>query len=59
MGAPGQTRLRYHLYPRDRLDEPYQGVGPRDVRVLYFTGSRTAMRAGVATGTNPPPGEHD
>ena len=46
MGAPGATSLRYHIYPHETLDQPYEGVGPRNARVMYFTGSRTAVRAG-------------
>jgi hypothetical protein len=59
MGAPGATNLRYHIYPRDSLDQPFEGVGPRGTRMMYFTGSRTAVRAGVATGTVAPPDERD
>ena len=59
MGAPGATSLRYHIYPRESLDQPYEGVGPNNKRVMYFTGSRTAVRAGVAMGTSAPPGERD
>ena len=59
MGAGGATALRYHIYPRDRLDQSFEGVGQRDTRMMYFTGSRTAVRAGVATGTSAPAGERD
>ena len=59
MGAGGATALRYHIYSRDSLDQPYQGVGPRNTRVMYFAGSRTAVRTGVATGTSAPAGERD
>ena len=59
MGAPGASALRYHIYPRESLDQPYEGVGPQNRRVMYFTGSRTAVRAGVATGTSAPRGERD
>ena len=59
MGAAGATSLRYHIYPRETLDQPYQGVGPRNARVMYFTGSRTAVRTGVATGVSAPTGERD
>lgn len=56
MGAPGTARLRYKIYPRESLDEGFEGPGKR---TLYFTGSHTAVRAGVATGTYAPPGERD
>ena len=59
MGAPGATSLRYHIYPRETLDQPYEGVGRKNMRVMYFTGSRTAVRTGVATGTSAPAGERD
>ena len=59
MGAPGATSLRYHIYPRETLDQPYEGVGRRNARVMYFTGSRTAVRTGVATGVSAPSGERD
>ena len=59
MGAPGATSLRYRASPRDTLDQPFQGVGPRDRRPLYFAGSRTAIRAGVATSSSVPPGLRD
>ena len=57
MGAPGATALRYHIYPRETLDQPFEGTGRRGVRMLYFVGSRTALRAGVATGTQAPADE--
>ena len=59
MGAEGASALRYHLYPRQSLDQPYGGEGPNGMRTMYFTGSRTAVRAGVATGTSAPAGERD
>lgn len=59
MGAPGTTALRYHNYARENLDEPFEGVGPRGRRPMYFTGARTAIRAGVATSTSAPRGLRD
>ena len=59
MGAPGATGLRYHIYHRDQLDEPFEGTGRRGVRTMYFTGSRTALKTGVATSRYVPPGERD
>lgn len=59
MGAPGATSLRYRIYPRDSLDQPYQGVGRKDRRVMFFAGSRTAIRTGVATSRSAPPGLRD
>ena len=59
MGAPGTTNLRYKVYPRESLDEPFEGVGPRGRRALFFAGGRTALKAGVATGTSAPPGLRD
>lgn len=56
MGAPGATNLRYHVYPRDSLDQPFEGVGRRGRRAMYYAGSRTAIRDGVATDTVAPPG---
>ena len=59
MGGPRAAALRYKIYPRDQLDQPFEGVGRRGGRVMYFTGSRTAVRTGVATGTMAPRGERD
>lgn len=56
MGVPGASGLRYRLYPRESLDEGFDGPGKR---TLFFAGSRTAVRAGVATGTSVPPGLRD
>ncbi len=56
MGAPGATGLRYRLYPRDSI---YGGWDEPGKRTLFFTGSRSAVRAGVATGTSVPPGLRD
>ncbi len=59
MGARGATALRYHIYSRSSLDQPFEGTGPRGIRKMYFTGSRTAVRTGVATGTAAPAGERE
>ena len=56
MGAPDATALRYRIYPRESLDAPFYGPGKR---TLFFVGSRTAVQAGVATSTSPPPGLRD
>lgn len=59
MGAPGAAALRYHNYPREALDQPFEGVGPRGRRPMYFTGARTAVQSGVATSTSAPRGLRD
>lgn len=56
MGTPGAARLRYKLYPRESLDQGFEGPGKR---TLFFAGGRTAVRSGVATSTSVPPGLRD
>ena len=56
MGAPGASGLRYRIYPRNSL---YGGWDEPGKRTMFFTGSQSAIRAGVATGTSAPPGLRD